>query len=101
MFSVCNDYGQYSQQMVPSEVLEQLMAWGRYLPAVIIFRKSIFRSCQSIMNILSRRSQVNPANQSGGTTNITETEETIINRIRGIAMANMEWGEDISYIMAA
>ena len=101
--SVCNDYGQYSQQMVPSELMEQLMAWFRYLPPVILLRKSLFRGfragSQSLRNVLSQSNmrRVNP----GSLVNTTETVEENIKRIIAATMANMEWGEDISYMKAA
>ena len=105
MFSVCNKYEHYAQQMVPSELIEQVMAWFRYMPAVLIFRKILFRNIRrgfgSFRNMLSRRSTVNPGVNEVGEIINTETKEEKKNRIIAATMANMEWGEDISYLMAA
>ena len=79
------------------------MAWFKYLPTVLLFRNTLFTNMRRIIRrILCRRSTINPVvNEGREISNTTEAEEEKINRIRAATMANMECGEDISYLMAA
>ena len=98
MFSTCNKYDSYALQMIPSEMVEQIMAWVKYIPFFVLLKRRI---SLYFNNICSRRGRVDPTNNAGGGITIPNELQMYLNRIRGMFMANMEWGEDISYMKAA
>ena len=93
MFSSCKQVDQYVLQMLPSESFEQIMAWVKYLPFFINIVNRLFNYLRCL---LGRSALVLTVSDV-----ITPEALQALNTLRGITVCCMEWGEDISYLMAA
>ena len=97
MFSSCKQVDQYVLQMVPSESIEQIIAWVKYLPLFIKTANSLLNYLRILWRCLLGRS-VLVLNVSDV---ITPEALQALNILRGLEVCCMEWGEDISYLIAA